>query len=173
MIHKFYNITFLTIFFKLLIIAFAAPSFSQILDSNLYSWYIYEALDDDMEFKKCYIVNYPIKSDTNDTSRTQPYLMIARFQKTREEEVSVFGGFDYKLSGLINILIDNTQFNFKTKNDHAWAKTKSDDVRVIETLLKSSTVIIRSDSALGTYAVDQYNLKGIIKAYKRMREMCR
>ena len=173
MIHQFYRQAFLVLIFQLCIIFWALPASSQILDSNLYNWYIYEAFEEDMEFKKCYIVNYPFKSDTNDTARTRPYLMIARFQKTREEEVSIFGGFDYKLSALINILIDNTQFNFKTKNDYAWAKTKSDDVRVIETLLRSSMVTVRSDSALGTYAVDQYNLKGITKAYKRMREMCR
>jgi hypothetical protein len=39
-------------------------------------------------------------------------------------------------------------------------------------MLNSSTIKVRSDSALGFYAVDEYKLKGITKAYKRMREIC-
>jgi hypothetical protein len=50
--------------------------YSQSLDSNFYNWEIYEINQEDSDFKKCYMVNYPFKSDTNDTSRKKPYLMI-------------------------------------------------------------------------------------------------
>jgi hypothetical protein len=146
---------------------------AQILDSNFYNWKIYEIADEDPDFKKCYIVNSPLKSDTNDTSRKKPYIMITRFQKDRIEEISVFGGFDFKINSHIFFLVDSNQFRLKTKSDYAWAKTRADDIRIIETMLYSSSVKIRSDSAIGTYAVDEYSLKGIAKAFKRMREICR
>ena len=155
---------------------FFASSFSlhaQTLDSNFYNWRIYEIADEDPDFKKCYIVNSPVSSDTNDTSRKKPYIMITRFQKDRVEEISVFGGFDFKISSHILFLVDSNQFRLKTKSDYAWAKTRAEDVRIIETMLTSSAVKIRSDSAIGTYAIDEYNLKGIAKAFKRMREICR
>jgi hypothetical protein len=147
--------------------------YSQSLDSNFYNWEIYEINQEDSDFKKCYMVNYPFKSDTNDTSRKKPYLMITRFQDTRTEEVSVFGGFDYKISSHILMLVDSFQFRLKTKTDFAWPKSKYEDIKIIETLLRGSIVKIRSDSAIGTYAVDEYNLKGVAKAYRRMREICR
>jgi hypothetical protein len=146
---------------------------AQTLDSNFYNWRIYEIADEDPDFKKCYIVNSPVNSDTNDTSRKKPYIMITRFQKDRVEEISVFGGFDFKISSHILFLVDSNQFRLKTKSDYAWAKTRAEDVRIIETMLNSSSVKIRSDSAIGTYAIDEYNLKGIAKAFKRMREICR
>jgi regulatory protein YycH of two-component signal transduction system YycFG len=146
---------------------------AQTLDSSFYNWKIYEITDEDPDFKKCYIVNYPTQSDTNDTSRKKPYIMITRFQKDRTEEISVFGGFDFKISSHIFFLVDSNQFRLKTKSDYAWAKTRAEDIRIIETMLYSSSVKIRSDSAIGTYAVDEYNLKGIAKAFKRMREICR
>ena len=146
---------------------------AQILDINFYNWRIYEIADEDPDFKKCYIVNSPLKSDTNDTSRKKPYIMITRFQKDRIEEISVFGGFDFKINSHIFFLVDSNQFRLKTKSDYAWAKTRADDIRIIETMLYSSSVKIRSDSAIGTYAVDEYSLKGIAKAFKRMREICR
>ena len=166
---KFKNFFLITLFFF-------ASNFSlqaQTLDRNFYNWRIYEIADEDPDFKKCYIVNSPVTSDTHDTSRKKPYIMITRFQKDRVEEISVFGGFDFKISSHILFLVDSNQFRLKTKSDYAWAKTRADDVRIIETMLISSSVKIRSDSAIGTYAIDQYNLKGIAKAFKRMREICR
>jgi hypothetical protein len=71
---------------------FFASNFSgqaQILDSNFYNWRIYEIADEDPDFKKCYIVNSPVSSDTNDTSRKKPYIMITRFQKDRVEEIMI------------------------------------------------------------------------------------
>ncbi|NBX53246.1 MAG: hypothetical protein EBT63_06340, partial [Proteobacteria bacterium] len=141
-------------------------------DSSFYNWQIYEISDDESDFKKCYIVNHPIKSDTNDTSRKKPHLMITRFQKDRVEEVSIFGGFDYKISSHILMLIDSYQFRLKTKSDYAWAKNRYEDSQIIQNLLKANIVKVRSDSAVGTFAVDEYNLKGIAKAFKRMREIC-
>ena len=170
--HK--NIKFKNLFLSGFI--FFISSFSlqaQTLDSNFYNWKIYEIADEDPDFKKCYIVNSPVSSDTNDTSRKKPYIMITRFQKDRVEEISVFGGFDFKISSHILFLVDSNQFRLKTKSDYAWAKTRADDIRIIETMLYSSSVKIRSDSAIGSYAIDEYNLKGIAKAFKRMREICR
>ncbi|MFM8186309.1 MAG: hypothetical protein ACKN9I_05220, partial [Alphaproteobacteria bacterium] len=107
------------------------------------------------------------------TARKQPFLMITRYQRERSEEVSVFGGFDYKINSYLLLLIDNQQFRLKTKIDFAWAKTRADDIRIIETLLNSRSAKIRSDSAIGTFAIDEYNLKGIAKAYKRMKQICK
>ena len=53
----------------------------------------------------------------------------------------------------------------KTNGDTAWALTKFDDVEIIQSLLKSAILRVRSNSALGTYAVDEYSLKGIARAY--------
>jgi len=147
---------------------------AQTLDSNFYNWKIYEIADEtDPDFKKCYIVNYPSKSDTNDTARKQPFLMITRYQRERSEEVSIFGGFDYKINSHLLLLIDNQQFRLKTKIDYAEAKTRADDIRIIETLLSSRLARVRSDSAIGTFSIDEYNLKGIAKAYKRMKQICK
>lgn len=160
-------------FIKFVLMFFITPfSIAQTLDSSFYNWQIYEISDDESDFKKCYIVNHPIISDTNDTSRKKPHLMITRFQKDRVEEVSIFGGFDYKISSHILMLIDSYQFRLKTKSDYAWAKNRYEDSQIIQNLLKANIVKVRSDSAVGTFAVDEYNLKGIAKAFKRMREIC-
>lgn len=158
------------LFFAFLLLGKTA--FAQVIDSSFYGWTIYEIQENELDYKTCYIVSHPVKSDTSHNSREKPYLMITRFQKDRSEEVSVFGGFEYKLSSKIFLMIDKYQFKLKTKGDMAWNETKSQDVEMIRNLLNGSAVNIRSDSAIGTYAIDEYSLKGITRAYARMREIC-
>ena len=88
-------------------------------------------------------------------------------------DFSVFGGFDFKMSSEIFMIIDAFQFHLKAKGDMAWARSKHEDISIIETLLNGVVVKIRSDSAYGTYAIDEYSLKGITLAYLRMKEICR
>ena len=145
---------------------------AHVIDSSFYQWRVYEIQENELEYKKCYIVSHPIKSDSDHNSRQKPYIMIARFQKDRSEEISIFGGFEYKLGSEVLVLVDNQQFNLLSKKDMAWVKTKTEDAIMIETILNSAVLKVRSNSAIGTYAVDEYSLKGITKAYARMKEIC-
>jgi len=99
--------------------------------------------------------------------------MIARFQRQRSEEVSVYGGFEYKLNSKIFVAIDDNQFQFLAGKDMAWTKNTGEDIAVIKAILNSATIKIRGDSAIGNFAIDEYSLQGITKAYARMREICK
>jgi len=156
-----------------MIVAWRQPARSQVIDSSFYQWTVYEIQENELDYKKCYIVSHPLKTDSDHNSRQRPYLMITRFQKDRSEEVSIFGGYEFKLSSKPFVMIDNVQFRLVVKKDMAWAKDKIDDIRMIDAMLNSGVVKIRSDSAIGTYAVDEYSLKGITRAYARMREVCK
>lgn len=155
------------------IIALRQSAHSQVIDSSFYRWTVYEIQENELDYKRCYIASNPVKSDTDDNSRQKPYVMITRFQKDRTEEVSVFGGFEYKLSSDIFMVVDASQFRLKAKKDFAWARTRIEDITIIDAMLNSGVLKVRSDSAIGTYAVDEYSLKGITRAYARMREICK
>lgn len=156
----------------LLLLSFSAAN-AQVIDSSFYNWTVYEYQESEFAEKKCYIVSYPISSDTDHNARIKPYIMITRFQKRRKEEVSIFGGFDYKMNGNVYLLVQKKYFKLKSKGDMAWARTKSDDIAIIQTLLNGDKLKVRGDSDVGTYAVDVYTMKGIAKAYARMRRICR
>lgn len=149
-------------------------AFEQIIDSSFYRFTVYEVQEEgEIEYKRCYIAAYPVNSDSDHNSRKKPKLMITRFQKDRSEEISVFGGFEYKLGSEIFLMIDSSLFKMKTKDDMAWALTKYDDITIIQALLKGAVLRVRSNSAVGTFAIDEYSLKGITRAYARMREICK
>ena len=144
---------------------------AQIIDSSFYQWSVYEIDQDDD--KKCYIVANPLKSSSNHNARQKPYIMIARFQKDRSEEFSVSSGFEFKSNAQVFVLVDSFQHKLIAKKDLAWALTKEEDVKIIQQSLNGAKIRVRSDSAVGTYAVDEYSLQGITVAYQRMRENCR
>ncbi len=152
----------------------ANPAFAQIVDSRFYRWTVYELQEDELQDKQCYIVAHPENVESDQQTRQRPYIMITRFQRERKEEVSVFGGYEFKLNSKIFFMIDDEyQYRFPTKGDMAWAKNKMEDVEVIQRMLNAKKIKIRSDSAIGSFAIDEYSTKGIAKAYARMREICK
>ena len=66
------------------------PSYAQIIDSSFYSWSVYEIQETELDYKKCYILAHPIKSHSDHPSRAEPYVMIARYQEDRNEEVTIY-----------------------------------------------------------------------------------
>lgn len=162
-------------FLKIPIIIFtlfySAIASAQVIDSTFYGWTVYE-YDDEQGEKQCYIVTHPEISNSDHNQRQKPYLMITRYQDSRSEEVSIYGGFEYKLNSEIIALIDDQEFRLPTKDDMAWALDLSQDVIIIQKLLNSAVLKVRSDSSITTFAIDEYNLKGITRAYARMRQIC-
>lgn len=157
----------------ILFIIFAKPAIAQVIDSNFYEWTVFEIQTNELEPKICYIISYPNETKTNHNSRQKPYVMITKYQEDNREEFSVYSGFRYKRNSEVFITSDNIQFKIFAKENIAWPRTKYEDAKLIETMLKSANLNIRSDSDVGTYAVDKYSLKGITKAYLRMKEICK
>ncbi len=147
-------------------------AYAQAIDSSFYNWTVYETKSDEYGNKKCYMVNRPVESDTNHNSRNAPYIIITRYQNERNEEVGIYSGFEYRLGSNIFIAIDDLKFTFLTNKDMAWTKTRDQDSFIIQEMLIKKNIFVRSDSSIGTFAVDKYSLKGVAKAYNRIKTIC-
>jgi hypothetical protein len=125
------------------------------------------------EEKKCYIASFPKKSVGNFKGEREPYILVTRFQEKMLEEVSIYSGFEYKINSKIHIAVDSQQFTLWTKEDIAWAKSKQEDKEIIKNMLDSVVLKVRAESSKSEYVVDEYSLKGITRAYKKMKELCK
>lgn len=143
-----------------------------IIDSYHYDWILYE-YETSEEGKKCYITSKPIRSDSDHNQDRSPYLMVTKYQNNQIEEISIKSDFQYKLNSDVRVLIDQFPYKFFTKGDMAWAKTRPEDKNVIKQMLKAKNFKVRSDSIFGTYAIDEYSLKGFVRAYDRMKIICK
>ena len=161
-------------FFTLLLASKIA--LSQTLDSVHYDWQVFEIeeqIEDELEpVKRCYVMSKPKSSKTSYTADREAYIAVSRFADKRNEEVSISAGYEYKIGSKIYVLIGNRDFNFFTREDAAWLDTSIKDKIFIEEMLRSDSIKVRSDSATGSYAIDEYSLKGFARAYKRLKQLC-
>lgn len=146
---------------------------AQVIDSMYYNWAVYEYGDDDSDDKKCYIAATPEKTDSSFTGIRAPYIAITRYARSRTEEISAYAGYEYKISSNVYLLIDETQKQLFTKDDAAWAATDNEDKDIIQAMLNAKYVKVRSDSSVGNYSIDEYSMKGLTRAYARMKELCK
>lgn len=144
----------------------------QTLDGIYYDWYVF-TLTDLGEEQKCYVVSFPKKSIGNYKKTREPYILITRFKDKGIEEVSLYSGFEYKLGSDIYLSIDGKQYTMFTKDDIAWAKNKNQDKELITNLLNGYLLKVRAESSKSEYIVDEYSLKGLTRAYRRMKELCK
>jgi hypothetical protein len=143
---------------------------AQVIDSMYYGWVVYEIGDGDK--RKCYIASAPHKSNSSYTGFRSPYLAVTRFYKNRNEEISLYSGYEYKINSDVYLLIGSNQKDLYTKGDVAWAKSDYDDKEIITLMLRNAFVKARSDSSFGNFAIDEYQMKGFTRAYARMKELC-
>ena len=114
----------------------------------------------------------PQATQSNFTGERDAYLSVTRFDHDRSEEVSISAGYEYKGSSVVFAVINDKEFEFFTRRDGAWLDRAIKDRDFIEQMLTSDSIKVRSDSAFGSYAVDEYSLQGFNRAYKRMKKLC-
>lgn len=164
---KFY-LFFLFIFLFGVNSCFSAPSF----EGAYYDWFVYTFENLDGE-KECYIASFAKKAVGNYTEARRPYIMLTYFKDKAKEEVSVFGDFIYKKNSFIYILMNDKQFKLLTKDKMAWAQTEQEDAELINNFIKSNKIKIKSETADGKYAIDEYSGKGFLSAYNKMKMLCK
>jgi len=144
---------------------------AQKLDGTYYDWNVF-TLEEVGKPKKCYVASFPNKQIGNHKAERKPYILITRYEGKNLEEVSIYSGYEYKISSEIYVAVDDNQYRMFTKDDIAWAKTSEQDKQMIEDMLRGDNLRVRGESSVGTYSVDEYSLKGISMAYKRIKELC-
>ena len=131
-----------------------------------------EVKDNITSNKRCYIISKPENSKTSYTGDREAYISVTRFKNEKREEISISAGYEYKINSRIYALIGDSEFSLFTKGKSAWLDNSAKDKSFIEEMLKNDSIKVRSDSAIGSYAVDEYSLKGFARAYKRMKKIC-
>ena len=146
--------------------------FKFIINSTYYNWVVFENKNPDD--KQCYIASFPININSNDNSiGRDSRIMITFFKNDKVQEFSATIGIKFKLNSPSFLLIGNTKFKLFTDGDFAWLKNKHNDKRLIELMLQSAYLKIRSNSAFGSFFIDEYSLEGFNMAYARMRALCK
>ena len=134
-------------------------------------WYVFTIQQNDMQV--CYAVSNPIGLEGNYREDRRPYIMVALFNGTIKQEVSIVSGYFYKANSVVSISIDGQQERFIAEDDAiAWPERLGNDKKIIAKMINGSKMLVFSEEYSGLYSVDTYSLNGFTKAYKKAQELC-
>ncbi len=151
-------------------IGFAPFANAQIKDTSFKEWTVYLT---DIDGKKiCYAASFPKGKSGNYQKRDEPYFMVT-YIGDDIAEVSASSGYKYKDGSKIEVKLGNKKLNMFTKGELAWANDRQADKEFISAMKKQNDLIIKGQSAKGSYSIDKYSLNGFSAAYDRMKEACK
>jgi len=121
----------------------------------------------------CYMASQPTKAVGDYTSRGEIYSLVThRPAEDRRDEASFIAGYEFKSKSEVTVSIGGTNWQFFTHKDGAWAPTEADDKKLVQAMIKGSTMVVKGTSARGTATTDTYSLRGFTKAYMTISKSC-
>ena len=124
--------------------------------------------------KTCYMAAQPGKTAPKDVKRGEVWLLIThRPKKKVKNEVSVYTGYPYKKDSKVAVAIDGKGYSLFTHEETAWARTPSEDGRLVKAMRRGNRMIVRGTSQRGTKTTDTYSLRGFTKAHKAISKACK
>jgi hypothetical protein len=121
----------------------------------------------------CYVGSSPIKSDLPETKkRGDNYILVYKIIGSEENIIQIEAGYKYNLDKKINVIIDNTNFDFYSTEDSSETAWTNDDNKVIYAMKKGLELTLTGESARGTITNDTYTLKGFTNAVNLLNKDC-
>lgn len=121
----------------------------------------------------CYMSSEPKKATGDYTKRGEIYAIVThRPAEKRIGEVSIIAGYSYQKESAVEVSIGNQGFELFTQDDGAWAPDAATDAKLVQTMKKGSTMVVKGTSSRGTLTTDTYSLKGFTRAYGAISKAC-
>lgn len=123
--------------------------------------------------KACYMASRPTKDAGDYSERGDIYALVThRPAENRRDEVSFIIGYKFKPDSFVDVSVGSDTFRLFTKEDGAWTANADEDKRLVQTMIKGNSMIVKGTSWRGTATTDTYSLKGFTAAYKKISETC-
>jgi hypothetical protein len=123
--------------------------------------------------KACYMASRPTRDTGDYSERGDIYALVThRPAENRRDEVSFIIGYKFKPDSFVDVAVGSETFRLFTKEDGAWTANADEDKRLVQTMIKGATMVVKGTSWRGTATTDSYSLKGFTAAYKMIGETC-
>lgn len=123
--------------------------------------------------RACYMASQPVKHEGKYTRRGDIYALVThRPAEKLRDEVSFIIGYKFKPESNLEVAIGSEKFSLFTKEDGAWTHSSDDDQRLVQSMIKGQTMVVKGVSWRGTNTTDTYSLSGFTKAYQRISATC-
>ena len=129
--------------------------------------------NDPQRGKMCFAVSQPKDMEPKNVNRDPIYFFVTtRPREGVREEVNVITGYPYKEGSKTTVQIGADKFTLYTSGDGAWLENAAEEARLVNSMRRGSSMVVRGTSRRGTVTVDTYSLSGITAATRKALESC-
>ena len=134
-------------------------------------WSAFKYLEDGKPI--CFMASEPTKAEGNYSKRGQIHAMVThRPEESRIDEVSIQAGYTYQENAPVEVQVGTMKMRLFTQGESAWAVDKDSDKKLVQAMIKGSTMVVQGTSARGTNTKDTYSLSGFTRAYQAISKAC-
>ena len=129
--------------------------------------------------KECWSVSPPKQTvNTRDSKpvsvKRSDILLFVTFRPGQAGgETSFTGGYPFAPGSTVELNVDGTKFNMIADGEWAWASGVDDDAKILASLQKGASAVLKAHSAKGTNTEDTFSLRGFTAAATEAASRCK
>jgi hypothetical protein len=121
----------------------------------------------------CYALSEPLERLPTELKRDKGYLFVSfRPADNVRNEIAVVMGFAAREGGPAEATVGSTSYELVTKGANAWIKNQTEENKVVNSMVRAQTLIVKVTSGRGNPTTDRYSLSGFSEALDRARKEC-
>jgi len=159
-------------FFVIILITFSKTSFGEVkTDGQFKNWSARNSLIDKQLV--CFAVASPVGQNPKKINRAESRFFVS-FRSTDKvmNEISVTSGYPYKPNFPVVISINKKEYDLEPEDNFAWLLSNAEEIELINSMKKGSTLKILGVSSKGTKTEDTFSLAGFTDAYEAAKKKC-
>lgn len=123
--------------------------------------------------KHCMMISIPKSSQPTNVSHGDIYMTVIHYPRRKvRDEINFVADYDLKAGSEATGTIASTRYNMFTEGRNGWNYTQEDDARMVASMKRGSTLVMRATSARGTGTTYRFSLTGFTAAYNAISAAC-
>ena len=122
----------------------------------------------------CFATSQPAKQEPSNVKRDPAFIYISTWPKDGvKSEISVKVGYTLRKNSDVTLSVGTTSFKLFVNGDRAYLADATQELKLLETMRKGSTMTVQGTSERGTATTDTYSLAGISQALQALTTSCK
>jgi hypothetical protein len=135
------------------------------------TWSVYADTSDPKQV--CFVASQPQAVEPIGANRGPIYFYISAWPKDGIKlEPSIKAGYPVKPDKDMTVTIGSDTFKMYGKGDRGFVLDPTEELKLIESMKKGSSAVVKGISAKGTGTTDTYSLAGLAQALDKMAATC-
>lgn len=135
------------------------------------SWTLYANKDGNASV--CFVLSSPTSTEPAGAKRSPVHFYVSAWPRDGvRSEISVKNGYPFRKGSEVTVTVGSDAFKLFTQDERAYVNDPIEELKLLESMKKGSTMVVEGVSERGTATKDTYSLMGISKAMQALATGC-